>query len=177
MKKRIGLFTCTFLLMTASVFAQTPLKEHKAGHSFFISLPEYMSKAGGLNSAAAIQYKNEVKDVYGFVIFDTKEELRLVEMNYASITEYYEDFIKDFLKDEEKRTVSTPKSQKKGDVNFIECDVTYYDKDVQGEIYYFVGVVETKASFYKVLSWTTVENKLKFKEDFQKLLYSVTDQK
>lgn len=175
MRKNSILFVTTFLLFTCSIFAQTTLKEYKAGHVFNISLPDYMSKTSGLNNASAIQYKSTVKDVYGFVVFDTKEELSIIEMNYSSITEFYEDFIKDFLKDEKKRIVSNPLSQKKGEINFIESDVSYYDKDAKAEIYYLVGIVETKTSFYKVLSWSTLENKNKFKADFQKILYSIND--
>lgn len=175
MKKTFAIFTTTLVLMTTTTFAQTELKQYRAGHSFDIGLPEYMSKTLGLNSASAIQYKSTVKDVYGFVIFDTKEDLALVEMKYSSINEFYEDFIKDFLKDEEKRKVSKPQSKKNGEINFIECDVTYYDNDAKTEIYYLVGVIETKTAYYKVLSWAAAENKDKFKADFQKILYSLKD--
>ena len=68
------------LIITANLFAQT--KEYKAGQVFYVSLPEYMSKTIGLNNAATIQYKSEVKDVYGFVIIDPKEDLKLAELNY-----------------------------------------------------------------------------------------------
>jgi hypothetical protein len=149
MKKKISIFTMTMVLMTTTTFAQTELKEYKAGHTFNVSLPDYMTKTAGINSASAIQYKSAVKDVYGFIIFDTKEELGLVEMKYSSTNEFYEDFIKDFLIDEDKRKVSKPLTQKNGDINFIECDVTYYDKDAKTEIYYLVGIVETKTAYYK----------------------------
>jgi hypothetical protein len=175
MKKKISIFTMTMVLMTTTTFAQTELKEYKAGHTFNVSLPDYMTKTAGINSASAIQYKSAVKDVYGFIIFDTKEELGLVEMKYSSTNEFYEDFIKDFLIDEDKRKVSKPLSQKNGDINFIECDVTYYDKDAKTDIYYLVGIVETKTAYYKVLSWAVAENKDKFKADFQKIIYSIKD--
>lgn len=171
MKKRL-LTVITVLFLTAiNTFAQTPmLKEYKVGHVFYVSLPDYLNKTIGLNSASIIQYKSTVKDIYGFIIEDTKEELSLAEMNYTSINEFYEDFIKDFVKDEEKRQVSKPQYQKKGDINFVECDVTYYDKEAKIEIYYLVGIVETKSSFYKVLSWTEADKKDKFKTDLQKIL-------
>ncbi len=175
MKKTFAIFTTTLILITTATFAQTELKQYKAGHSFDISLPEYMSRTIGLNAASAIEYQSAVKEVYGFIIFDTKEDLDLVDMKFSSIDEFYEDFIKDFLKDEEKRKISKPKSQKKGEINFIECDATYYDKDSKAEIYYLVGVVETNTSYYKVLSWVVAENKDKFKADFQKILYSLKD--
>ncbi|MFA7380034.1 MAG: hypothetical protein WC150_06195 [Bacteroidia bacterium] len=175
LKTTIVIFTTALVLITTTTFAQTELKQYRAGHSFDISLPDYMSKTIGLNSSSAIQYKSAVKDVYGFVIFDTKEELGLAEMKYSSVNEFYDEFIKDFLKDEEKRKVSKPQYQKKGEISFVESDVTYYDKDAKIEIYYLVGIVETKTAYYKVLSWAAAENKDKFKADFQKILYSIKD--
>jgi hypothetical protein len=174
MKNRIlSLFVC-FVFVT-SAFAQSPVKETKAGHCFKINLPEYMNKTAGLNSAAAVQFKSVVKDVYGFVIYDTKEELTFLEMQYASPKDFYEDFIKDFLKDEDKRKVSDVKYTTKGEIKYAESDASYYDKDAQAEIYYLIGVVETKTAYYKVLSWCTLENKDKFKADFQAIMYSLRD--
>ncbi len=175
MKRTIAICTTVLLLIATVSNAQTPLKEYKAGHVFYVSLPAYMNKTTGINSSSTIQYKSVVKDVYGFIIEDSKEELQLAEMNFASINEFYEDFIGDFLKDEETRQVSEPKYQKKGDISFAEADLTYFDKDAEAEIYYLVGIVETSTTFYKVLSWSTAENKDKFKADFQKILYSLRD--
>jgi hypothetical protein len=175
MKKTIAIFTTTLVLMTTTTFAQTTLKEYKAGHVFYVSLPDYMSKTTGLNTSATIQFKNTIKDVAGFIIEDNKEELRLAEISYTSLSEFYEDFIKDFVKDEDKRKVSKPQSKKVGETNFMECDVSYYDKDSKIEIYYFVGIVETSSAYYKILCWGTLENKDKFKADFQKILYSLKD--
>jgi hypothetical protein len=173
--RRIQLLAAALCLLTMNAFSQTTLKEYKAGHIFYVSLPDYMKKTSGLNSSSTIQYKNTVKDVYGFIIEDNKEELELSEITYSSLTEFYDEFIGDFLKDEEKRVVSKPKTQVKGAINFIEADVTYYDKEAAMDIYYLVGIVETKSAYYKVLSWTSAANKDKFKADFQKILYSVRD--
>jgi len=175
MKKTITTLIIALLLMNTAIFSQTTFKEYKAGHVFNISLPEYMNKTAGLNNAATIQFKNVIKDVAGFVIEDNKEELKLAEINYTSINEYYEDIIKDFAKDEEKRAVSEPKSKKIGETNFMETDVSYYDKESKISIYYFVGLVETPSAFYKIFCWGTLENKDKFKADFQKILYSLKD--
>ena len=174
--KALFLSLCLFqLIFSMQTKAQTGMKTYRAGHSFDISLPEYMSKTGGLNSSSAIQYKSLVKDVYGFVIFDTKEELELVEYKFASVNEFYEDFIKDFLKDEPKRALSKPITSTKNGINFIEVDLSYYDNDAKTDIFYLVGIVETSKAYYKVLSWSTLENKKTFKIDFQKILYSLKD--
>lgn len=164
-----------FLLMSTFVWAQTPMKTYTGGHQFTISLPEYMKRTVGLNSAASIQFKDVVKDVYGFVIEDTKEELALAEMFYPTASAFYQDFIKDFLTDQDKRKVSKEKVTAKGMINFVESDLTYFDKEAKVEIYYLVGIVETKNSFYKVLSFCAASEKDKFKSDFQQILYSLTD--
>jgi hypothetical protein len=96
-------------------------------------------------------------------------------MNYSSIKEFYEDFIKGFIDGEEQVKQSPPTSLKKGDINLIEADVSYFDKNAKEEIYYLVGIVETKKAYYKVLSYCSLSNKAKFKEDFKKILYSLKD--
>ena len=172
MKKFFSSTTLCILLLTFVSYGQSTSKTHKIGHVFSITLPDYMSRTVGLNSSANFQYKSEVKDVYGFVIGDEKEELKLAELNFASVTEFHEDFMKSFLADVEKKNIGTPIVKKISETNFLECDVTYYDKEAEGEIYYLVGIVETKSAFYKILSWSAAENKDKFKADFQKILYS-----
>ena len=172
MKKFYVLIVISFLIMTLATFGQGGTKTYKAGHVFSITLPDYMSRTVGLNSTANFQYKSYVKDVYGFVIGDDKEELKLAELNFDSVTEFHEDFMKSFLTDAEKKNIGTPVVKKIGETSFLECDVTYFDKEAGGEIYYLVGVVETKSAFYKILSWSLGENKGKFKADFQKILYS-----
>lgn len=173
MKKIIT--TLLLMIATSNTFAQTALKEYKIGHVVTLNLPDYMSRTLDLNSDAIIQYKSIVKDVYGFVIEDNKEELALAEMNFSSINEFCEEFAKGFLKDEKKKIFSYPEYKKIGDTNFAEFDATYYDKDAKAEIYYLVGIVETKTAFYKVLSFSSKENKDKFKADFQSILYSIKD--
>ncbi len=175
MKRIIAILSLILVLTTSNLFAQTNLKEYKVGHVVSVSLPDYMSRTVDVNNSSIIQYKSTVKDVYGFIIEDNKEELALAEINYSSINEFCEDFAKDFLKDEKKRTFTYPEYQKKGDINFAEYDATYYDKEAKAEIYYLVGIVETKTSYYKVLSYTSKENKDKFKADFQSILYSLKD--
>lgn len=173
MKFTINYLVITYVFLSSAVcIGQTKFTQQKAGNIFYMSLPDYMTRTSGLNDVATLQYKNSVKDVYTIVIEDSKEELNIVDIYYSSINEFQEDFSNDFLKDEEKKTFSKPKFQSKDDTNFAEFDASYYDKDTNIEIYYLIGIVETKTHFYKVLSWTKKENKEKFKADFQKTLYS-----
>ncbi|MDD4971120.1 MAG: hypothetical protein PHT07_16960 [Paludibacter sp.] len=175
MKRRITILATILMLISITSFGQTTVKEFKVGHIFYVSLPDYMSKTTGLNDASVIQFKNSVKDIAGFIIEDNKEELDLLEMKFSSIDDFYENFIKDFLIKQKNRTISQPVSQMIGNNKFIECDATYYDKDSKMKIYYFVGIVETKDAYYKVLCFGGLESKDKYKADFQKTLYSIRD--
>ena len=166
-------FLITFLVLANFLtYGQNKTKDLKIGNVFTISLPDYMTRTVGINSVATLQYKSALKDVYGLVIEDVKEELILAELNYTSINDFYTDFINDYLKGEKKRTLGEVSYKSIGEINFAESDISYYDKEVKGEIYYLVGIIETKTSFYKVLSWCSIEYKEQFKQDFQKILYS-----
>ncbi len=175
MKKTISIFSIALAFICSTAISQTTLKPFRAGHEFNISIPDYMIRTVGLNDAAIFQFKNDVKDVYGFVIEDNKEELKIAELTYSSISEFYDDFIKDFVIDEPKRKVSKTILTTKGEINFLEADLQYYDADAETTIYYLIGIVETKNAYYKVLSWCTEANKAKFKSDFQKIVYSLND--
>jgi hypothetical protein len=131
----------------------------------------YSEKLIGEDDGNRLPINIDLNSVY----CNPKEDLKLAELNYGSLKEFYEYFINDFLVDEEKRTISEPVYKKNGTINFVECDASYLDKDANIEIYYLVGIVETKDNYYKVLSWSSVDNKAKFKEDFRKILYSVRD--
>ncbi|MES2573512.1 MAG: BatD family protein [Bacteroidota bacterium] len=151
-------------------------KEYKAGHPFYISLPDYMSKSAKRNVNSAIEYNcKKVSNLYGFVFIDTKEDLELNKKNYASINKYYDNYIKDFLEDEEGKKISKPKSLKKGKINFIETDVISYDKESNQNFYYLVGIAESKTAFYTIVSFLPSKYKDKYKPDFQKILYSLIE--
>lgn len=172
--KHFNSLILTAALITATS-AQAQMKAYKAGHVFDISIPEYMVKTTGLNSAATFQFKNSVKDIAGFVIEDSKEDLQVAQITYTSAQEFYDDFIKDFLLEEEQRKISKAESKTIGDTKFIEADASYYDKDVKSVIYYFIGIVETKTTFYKVLCYGGEDSKEKYKADFEKIMLSIKD--
>jgi hypothetical protein len=176
MKKIITLITLFVSVCCAQINAQTVLKPYKVGHEFTLNLPDYMKKTLGLNEAAVIQFKNEEKDVYGFIIEDNKEELALAESVFATIDDFYNYFIKDFLVGQEKRVISKTTKTTKTGINFMQADASYFDKDANVDIYYYIGiVVETKTSYYKLLCFTSLTSKDKFKADFDKILYSIKD--
>jgi len=106
------------------VYSQTATKEFKAGHVFYVTLPDYLKKTVGLNDAATMQFKNESEDIAGFVFEDTKESLTLVQLSFTSPKDFFDQFIKDFLLEEKNRKISTAVSQTKGTLKLMECDAS-----------------------------------------------------
>ncbi len=175
--KPVTILIASILVLTNHItWGQTTMKEYKAGHVFNISLPDYMIKTTGLNTSATIQFKNTIKDIAGFVIEDSKEELKMAELTYTSVNEFYESFIKDFVKDQAKRKVSKPENKTIGENNFTEADVSYFDKESKMDIYFFVGIAETPTHYYKLLCYGNLDDKEKYKADFEKILYSIKEQ-
>ena len=164
------LFAASFLqLIISSTFAQTTFNTVKTGHVVSFSVPEYMSRTTGVNDASFLQFKSIPKDVYTFMIEDSKEELSIAEMKFTSVMDFYEYFIKDFLISEKKRKVSTPVSLTKDGVSYVQSELTYFDKDAKSDIYYNITIAETEGYFYQILSFTSEENSINVKADLTAL--------
>ncbi|CAM4112921.1 hypothetical protein FLAN108750_10905 [Flavobacterium antarcticum] len=167
------LFSIFFtVVFSSNGFTQENTKELQFGIPFSITVPSYMNRTTGLNGDAAIHFKNAVKDVYGIIIEDNKEELELSEYYYSSLKEFTESFRSDFLTDEPTKKFSTFTLKTIGDLNFSEFDASYTSAEDGTEIYYWVGLVESKKAFYKILLWTTANKKDVYKEEFRKIFYS-----
>ncbi len=157
-----------------AVNAQTLMDKYKA-EDFTVSLTYYMSKIGGLNNDAVIQFRNMVKDVAGYIIKDEKSVKLIDDPANPDVNQVYDQFIKDFLKNKEERKVASAKVSTNGTAKFTSTDLTYLDDETMIYYYYFVGIVETKKSFYKVICSSTLDTKSLFKNDFQKIFYSLKD--
>jgi len=154
----------------------SPLKEYKAGHTFDISMPAYLERTVDVNNAAAIQYGNTAKTIFGYTSFEKKEDIQLSGGKYTSLDKYHGSTIVDFSKKmPKKKTVSQPLIKKGKDINFVATDITYHDAETNENVYYFIGSAETKTTLYTVVFYTLMKNKAKFKADFQKVLYSLKD--
>lgn len=170
------LFILTFLfLLSYKTQAQSKFSTIKAGHVYSISIPDYMMKMVDLNDVATYQFGSEVKNGFGFVVEDSKEELLMYELKYENVTEFYDEFIKEFLVDLPKRKVNSSKTFSTNGVNYLQSEASYYDDEVKDTFHYFITIVETKTFFYKVICWTNAENKDKLKDDLYKIGASVKE--
>jgi hypothetical protein len=134
-----------------------------------------MNPTVGLSASSFFQYASVVKDVYSYAVEDSKADLVMLEMNYATIKEYYDVFIKEFLSEEEMKNLSAAKEFTKNGVNYIQSDVVYLNEEIQKNIYYSITIAETPTYFYKILSFTTEDNCAAYKADFFQLASSLKE--
>jgi len=173
MKMTNQILFVVLLISGTSLFGQTKLVEKKIGHIYYLSIPDYMSKTRNLNNDASLQYENKVKEAYTIVIEDSKEELEELGMIYQNAEEFYDDFIKTYSKAVEDAKTKEPKNFTIDGNAFTQGELTYVSDSVN--IYMLATVVETKTNFYKILSWTTKENKDKLKDDFIAIAKTLRD--
>ncbi len=167
----------TALLSVNQLSAQTKFNKLTVGHVIDFSIPEYMARTTGLADAAILQFKSVPKDVYAYIIEDSKAELAIVEMTFPTTHDFFDFIIKDFLKDEEKRSIGKETEVTKDGVKYVQCDATYYDKQAEGEIYYCVTIAEIDGYFYQIYSYTAASNTDAIKADMRKMAMTLKEVK
>ncbi|CCG52608.1 Hypothetical protein precursor [Flavobacterium indicum GPTSA100-9 = DSM 17447] len=174
--KKIKLLTV--LLLAQFVIGQTKMVEYQTGHVVKLSVPDYMTRTSGLNDDACLEFQNPVKEVYTIVIEDSKENLKLSEINYEGIDEFYDVVFKDLGVGENysNRKLGTPKKKTIGNYTILYNECSLRDKELELNLYYVMGLVETPTSFYQVMSWTLLENKEKFKKDFENIIFTLKEE-
>lgn len=162
------------LIICKTSFAQTKMDKYEVGQ-FTVSLPDYMSKTGGLNPDAVLQFRNMVRDVSGYIIREEKSVKEIDDTANPSINEYYSQLLKEFLINKEERKVTSPVETTNGDAKFMSTELTFLDDETVIYYYNFVGIVETKNAFYKVICTSSLDFKNQYKNDFQKIFNSIKD--
>lgn len=175
MKKKLLFLSMLFIATCHFAQSQSPVRTENVGHVFSISVPEYMVRTLGISDAACVQFKNDEKEIYTYIIEDSKADLALVDIKIASAKDFYDEFVKDFLLNAKERNIGTPKTFEKDGVNFVQVEATYYDKDAKTKIYYNITIAETKGYFYKILTFTSEANKTKLRDELFLMGASIRD--
>jgi hypothetical protein len=171
----ITLFSITTL---ASAYSQTKFTEQKAGHIYHVSIPDYMTKAVTLNDVATMQYINSAKNAYLVIIDDSKEELEMKGIKFASLKDFHDDNIK-HLRTEENESVETKATEFEINGNKFyqtELGVNFKEKDdLEVKITYLITYVETKSYYYQILCWSLSSEYKNLYADFKKIAASIRD--
>lgn len=171
------IFTILMLFSTLAAFSQAKFTEKKAGHIFYISVPDYLQKTTLLNDAAAIQYENSEKEIYMIVIEDSKEDLEISQVKFESLKEFHDSNIVALKTDENLAVESSPKQFEKNGLKFIQSDlkVVLKEEKTTTNVSYLVTYVESPTHYYQILCWSLTPDYKKYVEDFRKIAASIRD--
>ncbi|RYU92804.1 hypothetical protein [Emticicia agri] len=175
--KKVFIIFLTLVTVT-SAYSQTKFTEQKAGHVYHVSIPDYMTKSVTLNDVATMQYINSAKNAYLVIIDDSKEELEMKGIKFASLKEFHDDNIK-HLKGEENDPVESKGVEFEANGNKFyqsELSVNFKEKDdLEVKITYLITYVETKGYYYQILCWSLTPEYKNLLADFKKIAASIRD--
>ena len=157
------LIICIAIISSLCANAQS-LSPTKGGNCFTIDLPDYMTKAFDLNSAASLQYQNTNKEAYIVVIEDSKEDLINLGAKFVNSNDFLEDFTKDYKIDSNNRKLGTISQFEANGNKHSQVEMSWTETGTN--FYMLITIVETKTHFYKIMCWTILEYKDKLKKDF-----------
>jgi len=160
------------ILFTSNTFSQNFLTK-KGGNCYTMEIPSYLTRTYDLNDVATLQYNNTLKEAYVIVIEDSKDEMTSLGMVFLDSKEFLENFVKEYQIDAEKRTISEITKFESNQNQHAQLEMTWSSED--GDFYMLITSAETKEHFYKILCWTTAENKDKLKNDFLAIAKSIKE--
>ncbi|MFN3850861.1 MAG: hypothetical protein ACK4NY_15615 [Spirosomataceae bacterium] len=176
MKKHLTLLLVLIGISTS--FAQTKFSEKKAGHIFYIAVPDYMVKTVSLNDAASAQYMNSGKNAYLIVIADSKEDLELSGQKFVSPKDFHDSNIASLKTPENSPVESEGISFEANGNKFFQSELKAALPQEDGsklDISYLVTYVESKTHYYQILCWTLTPNFSTLLPDFKKIASSLKD--
>ena len=112
-----NLFVLLASFICINLYAQASLSEKKAGHVYYLSIPDYMLKTYDLNDVATLQYKNAAKEAYTIVIEDSKEQLEALGIKYTDAEDFLNSFLGDYNKEVKNRKVTSVKNLRQMEIS------------------------------------------------------------
>ena len=166
------LLISAFFILTSALYS-TPFTTQKGGHCYTIDIPDYMISTYNLNDVASIQYENTAKEAYTIVIEDSKSQLESVGIKFMNPNEFLTQFISNYLLDAVDRKLGSTSEFVANGNNHSQTELSWTQEE--DKFFMLITVVETKTHFYKILSWSLVENKQTLYDDFMKISKSLKD--
>ena len=163
-------------ILCACVMAQAQssgFSARKGGNCFTLEVPEYMTKTFSLNDVATLQYQNTSKSSYAIVIEDDKDHLQEVGMKFTGPKDFLESFATEFKQDKANRTLTPTTEFKSNGYAHAQTELFWTEDDTP--FYMMITGVETAGHFYKIMCWTTLENKPRVEADFRRISKSLKE--
>ena len=104
-----------------------------------------------------------VKDIAGYIIKEEKSVKLIDDPANPSINQVYDQFLTDFFIAKKERKIASPHVSTTGEAKFMNTDLTYLDDETMIYYYHFIGIVETKNCFYKVICYSSLDDENLYK--------------
>jgi hypothetical protein len=161
MKRLLYLLPLAFIIASCS---GTKWARVNVNDKYNLELPSYL-EAGTFYQDASLQYKNEEKEFYMYVVDEDKAQFKTYGLDYDLET-YFK--------------VAARAFDSTGHVNptrlLIEKDsaaVGDFKGNINGnEVYYRLVTIESKGTFYKMLIWMMGRDREKYAPDVERIVNS-----
>lgn len=141
-----------------------------------IEVPDYMEPIDLGSPGAALQYGNELKELYVTVLVESHDQLAAndLHMNLTQYSDYYLDFLKEGLVNPEVE----PLHDGIKDVNGLKAIGYKVVGVVVGddlELASYIMFYQSARGFYYISTWTLANREQKFSEYMNKIVYSLIE--
>lgn len=161
------------LLLQVISLNSTPFTNQKAGHCYTLDIPDYMVSTFNLNDVASCQYESTNKVAYTIVIEDSKAKLEDLGIKFINTTEFLSQFTNEYMIDALDRNLGKTTEFVENGNKHSQAELNW---TLEGDKYFMIiTAVETKTHYYKILSWSLVQNKDSLYNDFMRISKSLKD--
>ena len=162
------LILSAFLLFCFSNIALAQ-KKILGAETYSIKLPSGFERTVGTNDAASVQWENEIKEVYGYVLFENIDELTIADItteskNYADLS------LNNFNDDDTYKLINTRKYKTKSGLETEERELSYFDKEIEIEIHFLINIFKSKHFIYKMINYGSSETFKNARTDIQYII-------
>ena len=148
----------------------------RAGRAVSVSFPSSYEKVFHLNLDAMLQMMNVENEKYTIIIQDEKEGFNYFGVKFENINEAIDFFTKNLIENLKDVKKSEVKIRRIGNYNaaeiIIEATDVAEDTNEEIKLAYVYTLIESPDFYYQVMSWTLVENKDKYLEEFRNIANS-----
>lgn len=151
--RNLLLLFITLLFIPKSTFAQTKLI---GAENFSVSLPQQFKRTIGNNDLAVVQWEHFDKEIYGYVLFENIDELKIAKINHDLA--FYADFaLNDFSDYTNYKLIQARKYTTISGKETEEREFTYDDEENNIHFHTIINVYKTAHFIYKMINFGSEE--------------------
>lgn len=144
------------LLLTLAFFCTFHISKAQStlvgAETFHIQLPQNFTRAVGVNDLASVQWEHTEKEIYGYVIFENADEMKLVDLS-ISLKEYSDMCLNDFNEIEKYQLIKSETYTTTNGKETISNKISYYNSELEITIVMQINAYKTQNFYYKVIQY------------------------